>query len=624
MSYFVDLHTFYTSLIRNFTNRIYNNAIKTYSEGNRNMGRRKLKGGDGSMMKEQFLSILENKQIETVFQPIVSLRDGSIYGYEALSRGPMNTEMYYPTVLFDCAEEYDKTWELELLCRMTAIETVHSMNTRFRLFLNVNPKIIHDEKFKQGFTKEYLEQNGINPEDVIFEITERGVISNVSDFIATIDNYKSQNYRIAIDDAGAGYSGLNMITDIHPHFIKLDMNLIRDIDKDATKQSLIKSFTEFASLTNTYLIAEGIETKQELLKLVEIGVHYGQGFYLQKPNSVVSPLDNGVLFTINDANEKKNHLLDKVSSEIFICNVSTPQKSINSKILVSQVFDLMEKDRSISGLCVTEDGYVTGTITRGELYRRLSFQYGYSLYSNKAIETIMSRVFLRVDYHDSIETVANKAMSRDFDQMYDIVTVTMDDKYYGIVTVKDLLEKALQIGVSNARHLNPLSELPGNIIIEKQLESCINSGQDYSVLYFDINNFKAYNDVYGFENGDKIIKCTTQILKNSIDEQMSFIGHIGGDDFMAIVEKKDAEALCKRIIEEFDEAVKEYYSKNDLEKGYITTKNRHGIEEDFPILSIAIAAVSSRKYDTIFKLTEDMAKLKKICKQSPGSNYLFG
>ncbi|MBP8639349.1 MAG: EAL and GGDEF domain-containing protein [Oscillospiraceae bacterium] len=588
------------------------------------MGRRKPKGGSDNMMKEQFLSILENKQIETVFQPIVSLRDGSVYGYEALSRGPVNTEMYYPTILFDCAEKYDKAWELELLCRMKAIETVHAMNAKFRLFLNVNPKVIHDEKFKQGFTKEYLAQNGINPEDVIFEITERGVVSNVSDFIATIDNYKNQNYRIAIDDAGAGYSGLNMITDIHPHFIKLDMNLIRDIDKDATKQSLVRSFTEFASLTNTYLIAEGIETKQELLKLIEIGVHYGQGFYLQTPNCVVSPLDNSVLSTINEANEKKNHLLDKVSSEIYICNVSTPQKSINSKILVSQVFDLMEKDRSISGLCVTEDGYVTGTITRNELYRRLSFQYGYSLYSNKAIETIMSRVFLRVDYHDSIETVANKAMSRDYDQMYDIVTVTMDDKYFGIVTVKDLLEKALQIGVSNARHLNPLSALPGNVLIEKQLENCINSNLDYSVLYFDLNNFKAYNDVYGFENGDKIIKCTTKILKNNISEEAGFIGHIGGDDFMAIVDTQNAEALCKSIIEEFDEDVKEYYSTNDLKRGCITTKNRHGIEEDFPILSIAIAAVSSKKYDTIFKLSEDMAKLKKLCKQSPGSNYLFG
>ena len=572
--------------------------------------------------QELFMDVLDNRQIETVFQPIVSLRDGSIYGYEALSRGPSNSEMHYPTTLFDCAEKYGKTWDLEQLCRMKAIETVYNLQSQIRLFLNVNPKVIHDEKFKKGFTKEYLAQYDLNPENVIFEITEKGVVSNINEFIDTINNYKNQNYRIAVDDAGAGYSGLNMISDIHPHFIKLDMNLVRGIDRDITKQSLIKSFTEFALLTNTHLIAEGIETKDELLKLIEIGVQYGQGFYLQRPNPKILPIESEILETISDANEKKNHLLDRMSSEIYICNISTAQKCINPKILVSQVFEVMEKDRSISAICVTEDGNVQGIITRSELYRRLSFQYGYSLHSNKSIDTIMSREFLCVDYHDSIESVAKNAMNRDYDKLYDLVTVTKDGKYFGIVTVKDLLEKALQIGVNNARHLNPLSGLPGNVTIEKELERSIKAHSEQCILYFDINNFKAYNDVYGFENGDRIIKCLTQILKYNITED--FIGHIGGDDFMAIVTGNNADILCRKIIEDFDEAVIDYYSNNDLDRGYITTKNRHGIEEDFPILSISITAVSNTKYQTIFSLSEDMAKLKKICKQIPGSNYLFG
>ncbi|MFB0919737.1 MAG: bifunctional diguanylate cyclase/phosphodiesterase [Oscillospiraceae bacterium] len=566
--------------------------------------------------------MLNNRQIETVFQPIVSLRDGAVYGYEALSRGPENSEMHYPSVLFDCAEKYGKTWELEQLCRMTAIETVHRLQAQFRLFLNVNPKVIHDEKFKEGFTKDYLRENGINPENVVFEITEKGVVSNIEDFIGTIDHYKNQNYKIAVDDAGAGYSGLNMITDIHPHFIKLDMNLIRGIDRDTTKQSLIKSFTEFASLTNTYLVAEGIETRDELMKLIEIGVHYGQGFFLQRPGSNIVPIDADVLSVICNANEKKNHLTDRLSSEIYVCNISSAQKCINSKLLVCQVFDIMEKDRLLCGLCVTEDGYVKGIITRNELYRRLSFQFGYSLHSNKAIETIMCKEFLCVDYHDSIETVAKNAMNRDFEKLYDFVTVTKDGKYFGIVTVKDLLDEALQIGVNNARHLNPLSGLPGNVTIEKELEHCINSDEEYTILYFDLNNFKAYNDVYGFENGDRIIKCMTQILKDNIKD--GFIGHIGGDDFMAIVPGNDAEAVCRRMIDEFDKSVLDFYNKNDLDKGYITTKNRHGIEEDFPILSVSIAGVSSRRYHTVFSLSEDMARLKKLCKQLPGSNYIVG
>ena len=117
-------------------------------------------------------------------------------------------------------------------------------------------------KFRQGFTKEYLDKFSIDPKNIIFEINEKAAVKNVMEFRKTVNNYKEQNYKIAIDDAGAGYSGLNMISDIHPHFLKLDMNLIRDIDKDHMKQALVKSMVEFSKMSNTYLIAEGIETEK--------------------------------------------------------------------------------------------------------------------------------------------------------------------------------------------------------------------------------------------------------------------------------------------------------------------------------------------------------------------------
>lgn len=574
-------------------------------------------------LKGQFLSVLNNKQIMTVFQPIISLRNGSIYGYEALSRGPENTSMQSPNILFECAEKYGKLWELELLCRVTAIETVYNLNTKIRLFLNVNPQVIHDEKFKQGFTKEYLNYYNMDPENIIFEITERGSVNNIPDFIKTVDNYKKQFYKIAIDDAGAGYSGLNMISDIHPHFLKLDMNLIRDVDKDTTKQALIKSLTEFASLTNTQLIAEGIETNGELSKLIDIGVHFGQGFYMQKPNANILPLKDDIIFAIKDANSKKNHLLDRRSSDLFICNISTAQKSLNPKILISQVYELMENDHSLSGLCITDNDYLVGIITRSDLYRYLSGQYGYNLYAKKTIEKIMSTEFLQVDYHESIETVSKKAMGRNIKHLYDFIAVAQDGRYYGVVTVKDLLEKTLQVEVNNAKHINPLSELPGNVLIEKKLEDCLNITAECKVLYFDMNNFKAYNDVYGFENGDRFIKSFAQILKNNISEEQDFIGHIGGDDFVAIFYGDNIKELCEKIIGDFDRTIFEFYSKNDFDKGYITTKNRHGTEEDFPLLSISVVVVSNKDYKTIYTLTESMAKLKKTCKQKAGSNYVI-
>jgi EAL domain-containing protein (putative c-di-GMP-specific phosphodiesterase class I)/GGDEF domain-containing protein len=581
--------------------------------------------------RDQFLEILGKKQIRTVFQPIVSLRDGSVFGYEALSRGPLGSELHSPGALFACAERWGKLWELESLCRVMAIESAHRLRiqpearqTDFRLFLNVNPQVIHDPEFQKGFTREHLSQYGLNSENVIFEITEKGAVDNISDFIRVINSYKNQNYRIAIDDAGAGYSGLNMISDIHPHFIILDMNLIRGIDQDVTKQTLIRCLADFASLTNTHLIAEGIETEKELVKLIEIGVHFGQGFFLQKPEPRFLAPDRDVVHIISENNRKKNHLSEKRSSDIFISNISTNQKSTHPKILVSRIFDLMQHDLSIPGICVTEDECVTGILTRSDLYRQLSGQYGYNLYARKPVEAIMNRQFLQVDYHESIETVAKKAMGRAFENLYDFITVTQDGKYFGIVTVKDLLEKSFQVEINNAKHINPLSELPGNVLIEQRLETCIHSDEEYKILYFDMNNFKAYNDVYGFENGDRFLKHFSGILREVIPQDRNFIGHIGGDDFVAILSDDDAEEYCRRVIRSFDHSVPLFYNENDLQRGYITTKNRHDIDEDFPLLSISVVAVSSRRHSTIYGLSKELTRLKKTCKQSVGSNYIIG
>lgn len=573
-------------------------------------------------IENQFFAVLNNRLISTVFQPIVSLRDGTVHGYEALSRGPVNTEMQSPSVLFEYANTYDKLLELEYLCRSTAFKALHSLQSDIRLFLNVNPNIMHDAEFKKGITKESLERYSINPENIIFEITEREAVINLTDFIKTVQNYKTQNYKIAIDDAGAGYCGLNLISDIHPHYIKLDMNLIRNVDKDFTKQSLIASMCEFASLTNTALIAEGIETENELLKCIELGINYGQGYYIQRPLCTIIPIKEDVIYTIYEANNKKNHLFGNRISDIYISNISRSLKTINSGITVSQIYEIMKDDYTLPGICVTEDDFVVGVITRNELFSRMSGRYGYNLYSNKAIKIIMSENFLCVDYQTTIDSVAKKAMQRESDKIYDFIVVTKGNKYHGIVTVKDLLEKSIEIEVINARHLNPLSELPGNLLIEQQLEMCIDSKIECQILYFDINNFKAYNDVYGFENGDRLLKCLTRILRIHIAKD-DFIGHIGGDDFIAILKGNNAEDMCKKIIKDFDHSIEQFYNQDHLQKGCIIAKNRYGIEECFPLLSISVVAVSNHKYQSIFDLSEDMAKMKKLCKQKVGSSYII-
>ena len=137
---------------------------------------------DENRLKELFLNVVNNREVRTVFQPIVSLRDGTAYGYEALSRGPQNTEMHSPEMLFCYAEKCDSLWELELLCRSKALEAVSEGQHKIRLFLNVYPNVMHDIKFRKGFTREYLDRYGIDPQDIVFEINEKAAVQNIVDF----------------------------------------------------------------------------------------------------------------------------------------------------------------------------------------------------------------------------------------------------------------------------------------------------------------------------------------------------------------------------------------------------------------------------------------------------------
>jgi len=564
--------------------------------------------------------IIENKQIKTVFQPIISLRDGSVLGHEALSRITCESEIKNADMLFNIAGECKRLWELELLCRTTALEAAYKFMIppySKKLFINVNPNTLHDENFRTGFTREFLMQYEIAPHNVIFEITERNVITDMKGFMTTIDHYKGQEYRIAIDDAGAGYSGLNLISDVNPNYIKIDMKLIRGIDSDSLKYALVKGLVEFSKASNINLIAEGIETYEELDTLVSLGVQYGQGYLIQRPDEEVRDVRAEVLQVLKKINMKKNHIYQSSISDIYVRNLCTYTDTITSREKVSDVYEIFTHNPECFGLCVVENEMPVGIVTREKLALKLSGNYGYALYQNKLISKLMDNDFLLVDHNTPVSLVSSTAMSRRNDKLYDFIVVTENDKYIGTVTVKDLLKKTTELEISAARHQNPLSGLPGNLIIEQKLAHCIDSDVDYSIAYLDIDNFKAYNDVYGFENGDLVIKLLADILKKHVACDQ-FVGHVGGDDFAVVVYDHVTEDYFTEIVKRFESEVLAFYNKEDIEKGYIATANRHGQVERFPLITLTSVVVNNkdRKFSNVFELTAMLAALKKIAKQN--------
>jgi len=563
--------------------------------------------------------ILKFKDIKAVFQPIVSLLDGEIFGYEALSRGPQGSILEQPNALFPAAEQFNKVWELEFLCRSKAFARANELPKDKMLFVNVDPKIMNDPRFQKGVTLDMLAHYKIDAGNIIFEITEKNSIEDYKSFRKVLDNYTSQGYKIAIDDMGSGYSGLKLLAETRPQFIKIDMDLIRNIDKDALKQGLIKAFYEFSVVANIKMIAEGIETIDELHTLISIGIPYGQGYLLQRPATQFLDSSNEMKEAIINKNKRKKQEAFHTPLTMPIGEISRRDQGFSAMITGSQVLEHFNDNPNVMGITILQGDTPVGLLMKNKFLTHLATKYGVAVYTNRPVGLLMDQNFLVVDYNTPLEQVSKLAVARGEDSLYDYIVITQNSKYYGITTVKLLLEKSTDLEIKRAKHSNPLSGLPGNILIEEKLKLAIEDKQPYAVLYFDLDNFKAYNDVYGFDSGDKILCMTAQIIQAQFkDSNMMdvFVGHIGGDDFIAILKDIDVIPVCQTIIDYFDVRIRGFYTEEDKKRGYIVAKNRHGVEENFPIVSLSIAVLTSvvGNFNNPGDLAEAASVVKKKCK----------
>ncbi|MBQ9266882.1 MAG: diguanylate cyclase [Clostridia bacterium] len=181
--------------------------------------------------------------------------------------------------------------------------------------------------------------------------------------------------------------------------------------------------------------------------------------------------------------------------------------------------------------------------------------------------------------------------------------------------------------IASNRCISALTGLPGNIQIESELKRRIASRKTYAVLYADLDNFKSYNDKYGFMSGDEVIKFTSNVMQDNIQKygkQGDFLGHIGGDDFVAILDYENARKIARSIIKEFDEKILDFYTDEDIKNGGIRIANRRGKIEKFPIMTITVAMISNkyRKYKSTLEIGEDGASVKKKAKTIEGSTFL--
>jgi len=573
-----------------------------------------------SLERDEFQQILYDKNVSSVYQPIVDLSSGNILGYEALTRGPEGSQFHSPIELFKFAELEDSVYILDRLAREKALNGCQSLESSHKVFINVPSTIINDPMFTPGLTRTLLEQCGIKPHQVVFEITERSSIRDFESMKLVLEHYRSQGYQIAIDDAGAGYSSLQAIAELQPDYIKVDSSLVHGVHKDKIKENILRTFITMAQHMNIRLIAEGIEDHEDLHKIISMGVEYAQGFYLGRPNKELRSIESAI------ANDIKLHntLKLKIESPITIGDLVIPMTTFEPNAVISEIAQYLKNKEDSLGVVIVDQNKPIGLLMREKLYRLLAEQYGIALNWNRPVQKIMDQQPLIVEADMPIEQVSQIAMSRDINKLYDIVLVTRMGKFIGVTTIRSILECITNVKMKNARFANPLTGLPGNLQIQHEIQSFLYTQKFFSVIYIDLDEFKSFNDLYGYQRGDELIQYTSEVLKQAVillGISADFVGHIGGDDFIVITSVTQPEQLCQDIIHEFEKGVARFYNKQMWSE--IRGRNGLPLQTKGPTLSLSVIVCNPNLKTEVNSETISnwAAKMKKAAKAQAGNVY---
>lgn len=265
-----------------------------------------------------------------------------------------------------------------------------------------------------------------------------------------------------------------------------------------------------------------------------------------------------------------------------------------------------------------------------------------------ALKSIPSLIIINEDrIEENIIEVCKKIRLNEDNSITPIIVISSNkEKEHRIEVLKECVEHYIKAPIDNEylyytiknvirlldtnRRVSPLTGLPGNVQIQAEMKKRLLNKENFVMLYLDLDNFKAYNDVYGFLNGDEIIKFTARTIADNIDKlsisSNTFVGHIGGDDFVAIVSDEDNyEAICQNIIAEFDQGILEYFNEDDIERGYLEVPNRKCIIEEFPLtsISIGVVVVNKGRFHNVLEIGEVGAQVKHLAKTMPGSAYVI-
>jgi diguanylate cyclase (GGDEF)-like protein len=579
-----------------------------------------------AMLLSRLHEVLDQRQLNALFQPIISMQRGEIAGYEGLIRGPSDSPLHSPMNLFKVARAHGLSTEVEHMCRRVVLERFAELNLPGKLFLNVSPEVLLQQEAKRGETLDYIHEIGLNPERVIIELTENQPTYDYDLLREAVMHYRDMGFQIAIDDLGEGFSSLRLWSELRPEYVKIDMHFVQGINHDPVKRQFVRSIQEIAEQSGTIVIAEGIETQTELLLIRDLNISYGQGYHIARPNAnpgrelpaeIAKTLNrNGV--AVYPHKSALEHNIVTALKLLRIVPAVTPDMTNN------RVYDIFCGDPELQIVPVVANGIPLGLITRPDLIDRFARPYLHELYGKKSCTSFMDTAPLVTDKNTSLQDLSQIIVEADRHHLSNGFIITDQGRYLGMGTGHDLMREITQMQINAARYANPLTLLPGNVPINEHIDRLLHSGAHFAACYVDLDHFKPYNDVYGYRKGDDVIQLTGRTLSAHCDANRDFIGHIGGDDFIVLFQSEDWEDRCRAILDGFATAVRGYYSADDSERGGYMSEDRRGKKVCHALitLSLGVVRVDTGQYVSHHQIATAAAEAKKQAKKIPG-NSLF-
>ncbi|WP_415755137.1 bifunctional diguanylate cyclase/phosphodiesterase [Pseudomonas leptonychotis] len=540
------------------------------------------------IVTEQFHAldnILAKGELHSLFQPIISLSERRILGYEALSRGPSNSALHSPINLFAVARSAGRLSELELLCRKNACQRFSQLKLQGKLFLNVSPDSLMAPKHQPGRTLQLLQSLGIPPSQVVIELTEQSPTDDFALLDRALHHYRAMGFSIALDDLGAGYSSLRLWSELRPDYVKIDRHFIDGIHLDSVKREFVGSILKMAKASRAQVIAEGIELPEELAVLSEMGVDLLQGYLLCRPQEQPPRDTTNLLPSVTTSSPLNEDVSD-------LRGLLNPQQAVALSTPTSEVLEMFRAQANLNSLAVLNEAQQpAGIVHRHSLSEALLKPFANELFARKPITRLMSDDYLAVESSQSLQQVSRLLTSRARQRIEEDFIIMEDGRYIGLGRVIDVLKLITELKIQQARYANPLTLLPGNVPIQQCLTRLLQQGREAVVCYVDIDNFKPFNDIYGYAKGDEVLLSLAQCLSDRVDPTRDFVGHIGGDDFLLVLGSQDWRARLNRLLEDFQSQCRRFYREEDLQAGCFVAHDRSGKRQEYALLSLSLGVV---------------------------------